>query len=323
MEKTDDISFELMRKVINGGEIDKEEAQLLWKANLESLCSCADKIRESFCGNDFDLCSVLSIKGGRCTENCRFCAQAKCADTEIKSYSLLPEKIVLRAAGVTALHKGIRHFCLVSSGRRLSKKDIDTLCGIIKKLKRDSDLLICGSLGLIDYEDMMKLKEAGLSRIHNNLEVSEKYFEKVCTSHTYTDKLKTIDAAKKAGLEMCCGGIIGVGESIEDRIELALMLRKINPVSVPINILNPVKGTFMGDNTPVTDEEVLRTIAVFRFILPKMYIRLAAGRGYLSDTGIKCFKSGCNATITGNMLTVKGITIDDDLTNISEIGYSL
>lgn len=317
------ISDTLYSKIINGYTVTKEDAMSLLGEDLDKLCNNADKLREHFLGDDFDLCAVLSIKGGRCSENCRFCSQAREADTEIKQYPLLDEKIMLRAAGITNLHKGIRHYCLVSSGRRLSPSDVDRLCEAIKKLREKTDLTFCGSLGLIDEEACRKLKEAGMVRLHNNLEVSESYFPNVCTSHTYEDKLNTVRVAKAAGLELCCGGIIGVGESFEDRIDMALKIREIDAVSVPINILNPVKGTPMGDNTPVTKEEVLRTIAIYRFIMPKVYIRLAAGRGFLDDSGISCFKSGCNATITGNMLTVKGITIDDDIKDIADMGFKM
>ena len=317
------ISDTLYEKVIDGYVITKEDAMQLAQVELETLCANADRLRKHFMGDDFDMCAVLSIKGGRCSENCRFCSQARDADTSIKQYPLLDEKIILRAAGITDLHKGIRHYCLVSSGRRLSNNDVDKLCETIKTLREKTALTFCGSLGLLDEEASRKLKAAGLSRIHNNLEVSESFFPKVCTSHTFEDKINTLKAAKAAGLELCCGGIIGVGESFEDRIDMALTIREFDAISVPINILNPVKGTPMGDNIPVTDEEVRRTVAVFRFITPHAYIRLAAGRGFLPDTGNGCFKSGCNATITGNMLTVKGITIDSDLEGIERLGFKL
>lgn len=178
-------------------------------------------------------------------------------------------------------------------------------------------------MGLLDEEQFKKLKAAGVVRIHNNLETSRSYFPKVCTSHTYDDKIETIKAAKRAGLEICSGGIIGIGESMEDRIDMALELRELEVQSVPVNMLDPIPGTPLGMMPVLKSEEVQRIIALFKFLLPKAYIRLAAGRDFLEDSGLSCFKAGSNAAITGDMLTVKGITVEKDLNAICGLGYEL
>ena len=218
---------------------------------------------------------------------------------------------------------GIRHYCLVSTGRRVSDSDIAYICEGISRICRDTHLTICTSFGLLKPDQLRRLKEAGVARIHNNLETSRRYFPTLCTSHTYDEKIATIRAAREAGLEVCSGGIFGVGETTEDRIDMALTLRSLDVQSVPVNMLDPVPGTPFGETPVLTRDEVRRIIAVYRFILPRQYIRLAAGRDYLSDSGFSCFHSGSNAAITGDMLTVKGISIDEDINTIKNMGYRM
>lgn len=311
----------LKEKVLSGGDITREEALFLAQGDLKELSEAANEIREHFSGSDFDMCGVISVKGGQCSENCRYCSQSTCAVYKVKPYAVLSVDEVLEHARLRA-SQGIRHYCLVSVGRRMGNRELDKICGIVRALCRETDLCICTSLGLLDQEQFMKLKDAGVKRIHNNLETSSSYFPQICTSHTYEDKLETLHAAKCAGVEICCGGIIGIGETMEDRIDMALEIRSLDVQSVPINLLEPVPGTPMEDMPPLEDSLVQRIIAVYRFILPKQYIRLAAGRDNLKDTGIACFLSGSNAAITGDMLTVKGITVEEDLQTIRRLGYA-
>lgn len=312
----------LKEKVIQGGDITREEALYLAKQPLEELCEAADDIRKQYYREDFDLCAVISVKGGRCSENCRYCAQSTCATVPVEHHAMIDPKILVEEARKKDL-RGIRHYCLVSNGRRVSDRDIDRVCEGIREICKDTGLTVCTSFGLLGEEQFRKLKEAGVKRIHNNLETSRRYFPSLCTSHTYDEKIETIRVARKVGLEVCSGGIMGVGETMEDRIDMALTLRELDVQSVPINMLDPVPGTPMGEYPVLTSEEVRRIVALYRFLLPGQYIRLAAGRDYLEDSGFSCFRSGSNATITGDMLTVKGISIEEDIQTIREMGYRL
>lgn len=312
----------LKEKVIQGGDITREEALYLAKQPLEELCEAADDIRKQYYREDFDLCAVISVKGGRYSENCRYCAQSTCATVPVEHHAMIDPKILVEEARKKDL-RGIRQYCLVSNGRRVSDRDIDRVCEGIREICKDTGLTVCTSFGLLGEEQFRKLKEAGVKRIHNNLETSRRYFPSLCTSHTYDEKIETIRVARKVGLEVCSGGIMGVGETMEDRIDMALTLRELDVQSVPINMLDPVPGTPMGEYPVLTSEEVRRIVALYRFLLPGQYIRLAAGRDYLEDSGFSCFRSGSNATITGDMLTVKGISIEEDIQTIREMGYRL
>ncbi len=312
----------LKKKVLCGKRIDKEEAMSLLYEPLEKLCGAADEIRKKYDGNRFDICAIMNVKGGRCSENCKFCAQSSCSTAQIDCFHTRNKEYVLEDA-LKHTGMGISHYCQVSSGRKLSKEGVDIVCENVKAIVANTDLVPCVSLGLLDDDDLLKLKAAGVKRIHNNLETSTAFFSKVCTSHTTSEKKDYIKRIKDNGFELCCGGVFGVGESWEDRIDMAFELVEIKPETVPVNMLKPVKGTPMENMKVLTKDDVRRIIAIYKFILPKSDIRLAAGRGELDDTGISCFNGGSNATITGNMLTVKGISIKEDLANIKELGYIL
>lgn len=312
----------LKNKVLEGHMITKDEALFLVTADLEELSQAANVIRESLCGNHFDMCAVMSVKGGRCSENCKFCSQSSCSEAEVPSFSVRDADFVATDAKEHS-GMGISHYCQVASGRKMSKAGVRQICENVRRVATETDLIPCVSLGLLDKEDLIMLKEAGVRRVHNNLETSRRYFSDLCTSHTYDEKIEVIRLCHEVGLEVCSGGIFGVGETWEDRIDLALEEQALAPESVPVNLLNPVKGTPMGDQKVLTEEEVRRIMAIYRFILPKAYLRLAAGRDFLDDTGILCFKSGSNATITGDMVTVKGISIEEDLKTIEKLGYQL
>ena len=217
--------------------------------------------------------------------------------------------------------KGVLRFSIVTSGKALTDKDVNLLAETIKEIKSKSNISICASLGLLSDENFKKLKDAGLERVHNNLETSKNFFPNVCTTHTFDDKVNSLKAALKSSLSVCSGGIIGLGERMQDRIDLAFSLAELNIKSVPLNILSPVKGTPFENNNPLSEEEILKTTAIFRFIIPDAFIRLAGGRSYLSDKGKKAFLSGANAAITGDMLTTYGISVDTDMQIIKETGY--
>lgn len=312
----------MAKKVLANQPITKNEAMQLYEQPIEELCHHANKIRKHFCQDAFDICTIINVKSGRCSENCKFCAQSIHNNTNINNYPLLDTDKILEQAKLND-EEGILRFSLVTSGRNLSDAEIDKACCSIRKIKETTDLSICVSFGLLNQEQYAKLKAAGVSRIHNNLETSSKNFPNICTTHTFADKINAIKAAQAAGLQVCSGVLMGLGESIEDRIDTALTLRDLNINSVPINMLNPIPGTPLADSCTLTPEEMQRIVATYRFILPKAFIRLAGGRSLLKDNGRSCFLSGANATISGNMLTTTGATIASDLQLIKSLGYKV
>ena len=228
---------ELEGKVFAGESISREDALRLLDAPLEELAEAADRIRERFCGNAFDMCTIINGKCGKCSEDCKYCA--------------------------------------------------------------------------------------GASRVHCNLESSERFFPEVCTTHTFAEKVETLKAAKRAGLSVCSGGIMGLGETMEDRIDMVLTARELGVKSVPVNLLNPIPGTPYEKNRVLSGDELCRITAVFRFLIPDGMIRLAGGRGLVADKGEKCFRSGANAAISGDMLTTAGITVETDMELVEKLGYEV
>lgn len=307
-------------RILAGSSINRNEALRLSSEPLDELCSAADEIRKSFCGNSFDICTIINGKCGRCPEDCKFCAQSSRYKTEISEYPLLDADTIAEQAKKNA-DSGVMRFSIVTSGKRLSPPEVDSVCKSIAAIKTRTDIGVCVSLGLLDEEDFRKLKSAGAERVHCNLESSESYFKSVCTTHTYAQKIETLKAAQRAGLSVCSGGIMGLGESMEDRIDMAITLRGLGIKSVPVNFLSPIHGTPYERNQPLSDEEKLRIIAVYRFILPDAYIRLAGGRGQIPDKGERCFRSGANAAISGDMLTTSGITTATDMELIRRLGF--
>lgn len=310
----------LKDKILSGYNITYNEALSLIETPLNELLEAADEIRKYFCSNIFDICSIINAKSGKCSENCKFCAQSAHYKTNISEYPLLDKETIIKNALYMA-EKGVLRFSIVTSGKALTDKDVEILADTIKEIKSKSNISICASLGLLTDENFKKLKDAGLERVHNNLETSENFFSSVCTTHTFDDKINALKAALQSGLSVCSGGIIGLGESMQDRIDFAFSLKELGIKSVPVNILSPVKGTPYENNKPLSEEEILKTISIFRFILPDAFIRLAGGRAFLSDKGKKAFLSGANAAITGDMLTTYGISVDTDMQIIKETGY--
>lgn len=315
--------MELKEKVLSGEWIGREEAVALWESPLEELCAAADEIREKKSGKGFDICTIINGKCGKCSEDCKYCAQsAHYTTTLTESYPLLNTDALMKEAKYNA-DRGVLRYSIVTSGKRLSSKEVDQLCASIKEIKKQVKIEICVSLGLLGEEDFRKLYEAGATRVHCNLESSARYFKEVCTTHTYEEKIETLKAAKRAGMTICSGGIMGLGETFEDRIDMVLTARELGVKSIPVNFLNPIPGTPYGNNKPLTREEARRCVAVFRFLIPDGSIRLAGGRGLLGDKGESCFTSGANATISGDMLTTAGITIETDMKLLDKLGYEV
>lgn len=314
---------QLKEKVMSGEWIGKEEALQLAAAPLEELTEAADEIRRRYCGDTFDICTIINGKSGKCSEDCKFCAQSSRYHTGLKdTYPLLGTEELLKEAKYNA-DRGVLRYSIVTSGRCLSDREVEQLCDSIRRIKEETDIRICVSPGLLREEQFRRLKEAGADRVHCNLESSERYFPQVCTTHTYEEKTAAIQAAERAGLSVCSGGILGLGESVEDRIDMVLTTRKLGVRSIPVNVLNPIPGTPYEKNPVLSGEEILRCTAVFRFLIPDGLIRLAGGRGLMEDKGKQCFQSGVNAAISGDMLTTAGITVESDMEMIQSLGYKV
>lgn len=303
---------DLADKIIDGYEITKEEALELYDAPLDELRESASKITSHFFKEAIELCCISNGKCGKCSENCKFCSQSRYYNTEIQQSVLKSVDEFFKEAQAND-RRGVHRFSIVTAGVRLSKAELKTIAQAYKKITSELKISCCGSLGLLDYDDFVMLKESGLKRYHNNLETSPNFFKEICTTHTMKQKEDTIALAKKAGLEICSGCILGMGESVEDRVDIALELRKLQVDSTPINILNPIKGTPLENRPTVHPNEVRRTIALFRHVLPKTVLRLAGGRLIIQKYFTDLYKYGINAEITGDMLTTAGLTVADDI----------
>ena len=303
---------DLADKIIDGYEITKEEALELYDAPLDELKESASKITSHFFKEAIELCCISNGKCGKCSENCKFCSQSRYYNTEIQQSVLKSVDEFFKEAQAND-KRGVHRFSIVTAGVRLSKAELKTIAQAYKKISSELKISCCGSLGLLDYDDFVMLKESGLKRYHNNLETSPNFFKEICTTHTMKQKEDTIALAKKAGLEICSGCILGMGESVEDRVDIALELRKLQVDSTPINILNPIKGTPLENRPTVYPDEVRRTIALFRHVLPKTVLRLAGGRLIIQKYFTDLYKYGINAEITGDMLTTAGLTVADDI----------
>jgi len=308
--------------IVDGYQTTKNDLLQLEETPLEELCLAADELRKHFCNTAFDICTIINGKSGQCSENCKYCAQSSHYTTAVEEYPLLDSPSILK----DAIHNrtgGILRYSVVTSGKNLSDNEIDEICESYQTVKNNCDVSLCASHGLLTFEQFRKLKAAGVSRYHNNLETSRRNFPNVCTTHTYDDKITTIKNAQKAGLEVCSGGIMGLGETMEDRIDMVLDIRALGIQSVPVNILNPIKGTPYENNAVLSHDEVRRMVAIFRFIIPGGAIRLAGGRGLLADKGKAAFQSGANAAISGDMLTTSGISIAQDMELLENLGFEV
>ena len=288
-------------------------------ADLGRLSEGADLLREHFIGNKVDLCTIISGISGKCSENCRFCAQAACHHTECEVYDLLPEEEIIAAAKANE-EEGVDRFSIVNSGRGPRPKDFEKIVDIFQKMHDTLSIELCCSLGFMTEEQFRRLHRAGVTSVHCNIESSRRYFPQICTTHTFDEKIENIKRAQREGMCVCSGGIIGMGETWEDRIDMALTLSELHIMSIPINSLMPIPGTPLADMPRLTEEEILRTIAIFRYINPEANIRLAGGRALMAENGRETFMAGASASITGNMLTTSGSTIASDRAMLTELG---
>lgn len=307
IKKDEDIDFELA-------------LELATQSDAQQLFEAADNIRQKNHGDYFDLCSIINAKSGKCSEDCRFCAQSAHYDVEIETYDIVGTEEALIQAKDNDEH-GVKRFSLVTAGKSISVEKLRKYGEIYSQLRKETKLKLCASMGMLTEEKADLLKSFGVKRYHCNLEACKSFFPKVCTTHTWNEKVETIKIAQNAGLEVCSGGIIGMGESLENRLELAFELRELGIMSIPINVLNPIPNTPFAEIESLGLSEILKCVALFRFINPKSIVRLAGGRAQMKTDQYSCFKSGANGAIVGNYLTTSGNSLKEDLDNIINCGF--
>jgi biotin synthase len=316
----------LGERVLEGGGISRDEAT--WLFNLETssdiidLLSWANRVRERFKGNKIHLCSIVNVKAGGCSENCRFCSQSALYQTESPRYGLVESEAILTAAAEAKAH-GVVGLGLVAAWRGLEEGPVlDELCARFAELKQSGHARPDASLGIIKNQRVAdRLKTAGVECYNHNLETSRRFYSQVCTSHTYEERLQTIRHLKQAGIKICSGGIIGMGETRADRCDLAFALKEIGANVVPVNILNPIPGTPFEKNPPLPVLEILKTIACFRLILPRQEIMIAGGRTVnLRDAQSLIFMAGASALMVGNYLTTLNQPVEKDLQMLTDLG---
>lgn len=288
-------------------------------AELPELMRRAREIRDTYLGKRAQFCSIVNAKSGNCSEDCAYCAQSAKHQTGAETYALLPPEQILEKAR-QAKKNGAHCFGIVTSGKKLSAQDIEQVAEAARLISNEN-IFVAASLGILTKADLQKLKDAGLRRYHHNLETAESYFPQICTTHTYQDRVDTARAAQEVGLELCCGGIVGMGETKEQIVELVMAIVELNPVSVPLNFLNPIAGTRLENLSPIAVEDICRTIALFRIFLPDKNICVLGGREQLlKDRQDLVFAAGANGFMLGNYLTTSGNSIESDKVLVQEAG---
>lgn len=306
-------------------EAEIEKLLKLYDLPLEELMEMSSKVTKENFKDEVEFCSIISAKTGKCSENCKYCSQSIHNKAKINISPLLSVEEVKKAA-LSAKENGATRFCIVTSGRAPSNEDFEKILEMIKEVDNIEGLHCCCSLGILNEEQIKQIKEAGVERYNHNLNTANSYHNEICTTHDFEDRVKTVKLIKKHGIEACTGGIIGMGETRRQRIELALELAQLGPTSVPINFLNPIEGTPLeGQESNIDEEEILKTICIFRIVLPKALLRYAGGRttrfsGEYQKLGIK---AGINALLVGNYLTTTGSTLEEDVKLVNQLGLSV
>ena len=315
-------ALNIARRIISGERLQpSHDVKFFSTTPLEELQSGARLIQQKFCGNHVDLCTIINGKSGRCGENCKYCAQSARHKTGIDEYDFLPVEKILAVARANE-SAGVNRFSIVTSGRSLDGKNFERAIAAYKILRAELKIDLCASHGILTAQQLKRLRATGVTSYHHNLETSRRFFPQICTTHTYDDRITTIKLAQAAGFNVCSGGIIGMGETWQDRIDLAFELAALKIKSIPVNVLNAIKGTALENLKPLPPEEILRTIAIFRYVNPTANVRFAAGRKFLPDNGASALLHGASAAITGNMLTTSNNNINADMKLLRELGLS-
>ena len=314
---------EIKEQVLRGNQIAKAEALQLYGEPLEELCLAADEIRYQFCGNRFDLCTIINGKSGRCSENCKYCAQSACYHTEIEEYPLLAVEKIKEQAKYNE-ERGVLRYSIVTSGKALNDTEVEHVCESVREIHKESKIKVCVSGGLLNETQFRKLKQAGVTRVHNNLETSRQNFPNVCTTHTYEQRVNNIHMLQRLGFEICSGGIIGMGESKEDIVDMLLDLREIQPEALPINFLLPIPGTPLenADTSVLTPSYCMKVLCLARLMVPQSDIRCAAGREVYFKGREKELLSIVDSIFASGYLTADGQGISDTIKTITDAGFT-
>lgn len=311
----------LAQEIIDGRRLTRaDDLSYFLTCNLTELCEGADRIREARIGEKVDLCSIINGRSGKCPEDCKYCAQSVHNHTNCEVYDFLPEEDILAACRVNE-QEGVDRFSIVTAGKALTGEEFEKAIHAYETMHRECKIDLCASMGFLNAEQLHRLHEAGVTSYHHNIETSKRNFPNICTTHTYDMKIETLKLVKEEGMCACSGGIIGMGETWEDRLDMAISLAELGIDSIPINALMPIPGTPLEGQEQLSEADILRTIAFFRYINPDANIRLAAGRALLTNDGETAFQAGASATITGNMLTtVACATIRSDRNMLESLG---
>ncbi len=303
----------------------KEDLIKLYDMELDELVSKAEKVTKENFKNEVEVCSIISAKTGKCGENCKYCSQSIHNHANIHCHPLMKVEEV-KAAAIKAKENGASRFCIVTSGRSESGADFQKILEMIRAVASIEGIHCCASLGLLNDEQIKQIKQAGVERFNHNINTSRNYHKNICTTHDFEDRVNTVKMITKNGIEACTGVIIGMGETREDRIDMALSLAELNPKTVPINILNPIKGTPLeGFEDKITEEEVIRTICIFRLVMPKAILRYAGGRKTrlspkMQELGLR---AGINGLLAGDYLTTRGVEEMQDRLMLEKCGLKM
>ena len=313
---------QLLEKAISGEKITADEARFISSdsCDLEELLDCATKLREHFSQNVVHRCAIVNARSGGCEENCTFCAQSRYHKTDVKGFPFLTREKLLAEAR-KAKDVGVTCFGIVTSGRAVIDKEIDVIVEVLGECLAMGFPCIGASLGILSYEQLKRLKDAGLRHYNHNLETSRSFYPSICTTHTWDDRYRTLRHAQRAGLEICSGGIFGLGESWSDRIEMGLTLSELDVRNIPLNFLSAIIGTPLADAPKISVDEGLRAIALYRFILPKAIIRICGGRPItFAGRQQDIFRAGASGILTGDYLTTTGNTFESDSSMVDKAG---
>lgn len=316
--------IDLAQRVLSGKWLDRHQALALWQygqRDAEDMLYWANRIRQHFLGNKVTLCCIVPGRLGGCSQDCAFCAQSVHYDTSLdKAPQLMSDQQILQAAKEAKRNK-IRHFGIVYSGKSVSADEFERLIALTKRIRSEIDIGVCMALGILNQQQCNRLAAAGVERYNHNLETSERYFSHIVSTHTYVERIETIRFARQAGLGVCAGGIFGIGETIEDRIEMALLLRQLGADTVPMNFLHPIAGTPLANQPPMAPHEILLTIALYRFLLPTVHLKIAGGRvKNLRDLHSWIFYAGGSSILSGNYLTTAGRAVPEDIQMLTDLG---
>ncbi len=311
----------LAEEIIEGRRINRQDdLGIFLNCDLKKLCEGADRIRSYYVGEKVDLCSIINGRSGRCPEDCKYCAQSAHHHTGCEVYDFLPEETIVNACRLNE-SEGVDRFSIVTAGRALTGEEFQKALRAFERMHAECKIDLCASMGFLTAEQLHQLHQAGVTSYHHNIETSRRYFPYICTTHTYEQKVETLKLVKAEGMCACSGGIIGMGETWEDRLDMAISLAELGIDSIPVNALMPIPGTPLENQPLLTESDILRTIGFFRYINPEANIRLAAGRALLKNDGEQAFQSGASASITGNMLTtVACATVRSDKQMLRELG---